>query len=97
MTKTADGRLTLSGDNSYEGKTTVTGWYLVHSSDNNLGTGHVILSGGATFATAANTLTVDNRFAIETGGATFNQAGSGHLTLSGVVAGSALLTKTGRR
>nr|WP_224742628.1 DUF4214 domain-containing protein [Stutzerimonas kunmingensis] len=53
------------------------------------------MSGGVTFATAGNILTVNNTFAIETGGATFNQTGSGHLTLSNQVSGDGLLTKAG--
>ncbi|NLQ17935.1 DUF4347 domain-containing protein [Marinomonas sp. M1K-6] len=96
LAKTGDGKLTLSSSsNSYSGTTEVTGGTLSISSDANLGGDDVILRGGANFITVNNVLTVDNNFAIETGGATFNQTGSGHLTLSGQIAGDGKLIKAG--
>ncbi|WP_157959132.1 cadherin domain-containing protein, partial [Marinomonas shanghaiensis] len=99
LNKTGAGTLVLSGTNNSgnAGLDTIraTAGTLQISDDDNLGTGNVILSGGATFATANIVLEVDNTFAIETGGATFNQTGIGHLTLSGAVEGDSLLTKSG--
>jgi len=104
LTKTGAGTLILGGtNNTATGGDTGTGLNTIVASDGrlqistdtNLGTDGVTLSGGVTFATAANILTVDNGFAIETGGATFNQTGSGHLTLSNQVSGDGLLTKSG--
>ena len=99
LAKTGDGRLTLSGSNSYEGTTTVTGGTLAISAASNISTNEVFLSGDVTFATAGNTLTLGNIFTIaDDTTVTFNQTGSGHLTLSGQVAGGAvggLLIKSG--
>uniref|UniRef100_UPI003A8D4786 DUF4347 domain-containing protein n=1 Tax=Marinomonas shanghaiensis TaxID=2202418 RepID=UPI003A8D4786 len=99
LIKTGAGFLTLSGTNNAEntGLNTIeaSGGRLQISADTNLGTDGVTLSGGVIFATAGNTFTLTNTFAIEEGGASFNQTGSGHLTLSNQVAGSGLLTKTG--
>ncbi|WP_162623566.1 autotransporter-associated beta strand repeat-containing protein, partial [Marinomonas arctica] len=103
LNKTGTGTLVLSGTNNTEVKgldiISVTAGTLQISADANLGTGDVILSGGAIFDTLNNVLTaenaVDNIFSIEIGGATFNQTGSGHLELSDTVGGSGLLTKAG--
>ncbi|WP_461168456.1 DUF4347 domain-containing protein, partial [Uliginosibacterium sediminicola] len=96
LSKTGAGKLVLSGTNSGSDWTTsASGGSLEISAASNLGTGNVTLSGGVVFTTLSNTLTLNNTFAIETGGATFNQSGSGHLTLSNVVAGDGLLTKAG--
>jgi fibronectin-binding autotransporter adhesin len=104
LTKAGAGILILGGtNNTVTGGDTGTGLNTIVASDGrlqisadtNLGTDGVTLSGGVTFATAGNTFTLTNTFAIEEGGASFNQTGSGHLTLSNQVAGSGLLTKTG--
>ncbi|HRQ80266.1 MAG TPA: putative Ig domain-containing protein, partial [Azospirillaceae bacterium] len=95
LTKTGAGTLVLGGANTYDGTTTASAGTLSISAANNLGSNEVFLSGGVIFATAGNTLELANTFTINTGGATFNQTGSGHLTLSGQIAGNELVTKTG--
>jgi fibronectin-binding autotransporter adhesin len=99
LTKTGAGKLVLGGTNS----TASTGLNTIAASDGtlqisaagNLGTDGVSLSGGVMFATAGDTLTATNTFDIGTGGASFNQTGSGALTISGNVTGAGLLTKSG--
>ncbi|SNT18069.1 MULTISPECIES: autotransporter-associated beta strand repeat-containing protein, partial [unclassified Azospirillum] len=99
LTKTGAGTLVLSGTNNTDGTglstITATAGTLQISSATNLGTDNVALSGGVIFATGGNTITLTNTFAIEGDGATFNQTGSGHLTLSNQVGGEGRLTKTG--
>ncbi|WP_279387970.1 choice-of-anchor U domain-containing protein [Thiobaca trueperi] len=99
LTKNGAGTLVLGGTNntSSTGLNTImaSAGRLQISAATNLGTDGVTLSGGVTFATAGNTLTATNTFAIDTGGAFFNQTGGGHLTLSNQVSGDGLLTKTG--
>ncbi len=99
LTKNGAGTLVLGGTNntSSTGLNTImaSAGRLQISAATNLGTDGVTLSGGVTFATAGNTLTAANTFAIDTGGAFFNQTGGGHLTLSNQVSGDGLLTKTG--
>ncbi len=90
LIKQGNGVLTLAGDNSYSGTTTVSAGTLSIGGDANLGTGDLTLAGSTLDITG--TTTVDNAIAF-TGNSTIDNSNA--VTLSGAISGAYDLTKTG--
>ena len=92
LVKGGDGRLVLSGTNTYSGGTRVTGGTLSISSDQNLGAvaGTLALDGGTLQTTAAVTtmraITIENAARFQT---------DADFTATGVISGTGGLAKTG--
>ncbi len=93
LVKRGDGRLVLSGANTYSGGTTVTGGTLSISSDQHLGaaSGVLTLDGG----TLQNTAAVTTARAITIGNAGGGFQTDTDLTSTGVISGAGSVTKTG--
>ncbi len=90
--KTGVGKVTLSGINSFAGKTTVAGGTLAISSDSNLGSAAVVLNAGVTLQVTGST-TIDNAFTLAGNSAVQTDANT---SFSGLLSGGAVtLTKTG--
>ena len=91
---TAGSTLTLSGTNTYSGGTNLNGGTVIISSDANLGnaSGALNFIGISTLETAAALTSA--RSVVLTAAGTFNSNGY-NSTLSGVISGTAGLTKTG--
>jgi len=102
LVKAGTGTLTLTGTNTYTGATYVNGGKLAITANNQLGaeaTGASVTLYGGILATTGS-FTLDNaganKRAINTGaGGGGIEVGSGTLTVSGVVGGSGILTKSG--
>ncbi|PPC75908.1 hypothetical protein C4K68_18110, partial [Pokkaliibacter plantistimulans] len=90
--KIGTGTLTLSGSNSYGGITSVVAGTLSITDDSNLGSGTVYLNRTTLIITGADS-TIDNALSINGTGSTIDNANS--ITLSGSIAGTGSLIKTG--
>ncbi len=90
LIKQGNGVLTLAGNNSYSGTTTVSAGTLSIGDDANLGTGDLALAGSTLAITGATT--IDNAIAL-TGNSTIDNSDAA--TLSGAISGTYALTKTG--
>ncbi|WP_448474141.1 autotransporter-associated beta strand repeat-containing protein [Martelella sp. FLE1502] len=89
--KTGDGKLVLSGTNTYSGDTTVSAGTLSIADDSNLGsnaTGNLTLA-GATLDVSGTTGTA-RMVTLGTGGGTISVASAQTLTATGVISGSSL-------
>ncbi|PYF83297.1 VCBS repeat-containing protein/autotransporter-associated beta strand protein [Marinomonas alcarazii] len=93
LSKIGTGTLTLSGDNTYSGNTTVSGGTLSVATDSNLGSGALTLNSG-TLSVTGNGATIDNAITLVNSGALNLDAGIA-ATFSGAVSGSGALLKTG--
>ena len=95
--KTGAGTLTFAGANSYGGGTLLNEGTLSVSSDQNLGdsSGALTLANNSTLETTA-TLSSSRNMTLNVGGGTFQVDTAGNTTtLSGILGGGGLLTKTG--
>ncbi|ULB12071.1 autotransporter-associated beta strand repeat-containing protein (plasmid) [Cereibacter azotoformans] len=95
LTKTGDGRLELTGTNSYSGGTSVTGGTLAIASDAALGAaeGDLTLDGGTLEATG--NMTLARTLLVGEAGGTLEVGGSRTVRATGILAGSGDLAKTG--
>lgn len=91
LVKTGPGSLRLTQANSFDGGVTVAGGALVIAADGALGTGDVTLSGGALQAEGAPR-TVASRVWLASNS---SLSGTQRLTLTGTLAGSGALSKSG--
>ena len=86
--------LTLTGDNTYSGGTTLAAGTLGLGQDNALGTGTLTVAGDATITSTDDDRSVANAVTLDTGH-TLSVGGDHDLLLRGIVAGDGSLTKTG--
>jgi fibronectin-binding autotransporter adhesin len=101
LTQSGNGKLILSGANTYNGATTITAGTFSISADNNLGTapgspttGQLTFNGG-TLATTANFTLDANRGIAFSSAATIDTSANTTLTYNGIMAGTNTLTKAG--
>jgi outer membrane autotransporter protein len=90
LTKIGAGTLTLSGNNSYSGGTSILGGAIRVSSDINLGTGNINISNNGELLTTGAAFISGKTIALGAGGGTLASANSTTATYGGVVSGSQL-------
>ncbi|MBC2600809.1 autotransporter domain-containing protein [Puniceicoccus vermicola] len=95
LEKYGPGTLVLSGTNTYQGGTLVSGGTLQVSADENLGdaSGELILDGGTLRTTES--FTTDRETTLESGDGTFRTNNGTKLTHTGTISGDGALIKTG--
>ncbi len=92
LDKTGAGTLTLTGDNTYSGGTTLAEGTLNLGDNNALGTGSLALEDGTILQAGINGLAVTNRVSLN-GNDTYDSNGNGS-ALSGVISGTGSLAVT---
>ena len=92
ITKTGSGNLVLNGASDYSGGSSITAGTVTVGNNTALGTALVTMANGTVLANNANNLTVGNAVTI---GNVEVATGANTFTLSGLVNGAGLLTKTG--
>jgi autotransporter-associated beta strand protein/T5SS/PEP-CTERM-associated repeat protein len=94
LSKAGSGTLTLTGNNSFSGGTTVTGG-LINFMAGNLGTGTITLNGGGLQWAAGNTSDISGQLAaIGAGGAAFDTNGN-NVSFAAALSGAGGITKAG--
>jgi autotransporter-associated beta strand protein len=93
LTQEGNGTLVLSGANSYSGGTSVQSGTVSISSDDNLGSGNLLLDGGTLQTTA--TFASNRRTTLGGRGGTFNTNSGTNFTFGGTLDGAGALTKIG--
>jgi autotransporter-associated beta strand protein len=95
MTKNGSGILTLEGNNTYSGGTTVNEGLVVFADGNNFGSGDITLDGGGLRWATGNTLDISDRLnPLGAGGGIFDTNGN-DVTFASVISGAGQLTKDG--
>ena len=94
ISKAGSGALTLSGDNSYDGGTSISAGTVAVGSNNGLGAGVVTFSGAGTLQAAASTLTLGSATLTVNASTTVDTIGNS-LTINSAVGGTSGLTKVG--
>ncbi|MDO9414384.1 MAG: autotransporter domain-containing protein [Pseudolabrys sp.] len=95
LVKTGTGTMTLSGTNTYDGGTTVTGGLIAFANGGNLGSGNITLNGGGLRWASGNTTDISGRLnPIGANGATFD-TNDNDVTFATTLTGSGGLTKEG--
>ncbi len=95
LSKAGVGTLTLTGNNSYTGGTTITGGLINFNSANSFGTGLITIDGGGLQWATGNSADISSQLAaFGAGGATFDTNGN-NVTLASSLSGVGGLTKTG--
>ena len=95
LSKAGVGTLTLTGNNSYAGGTTITGGLINFNSANSFGTGLITIDGGGLQWATGNTADISSQLAaFGAGGATFDTNGN-NVTLASTLSGTGGLTKVG--
>ena len=95
LVKQGTGILTLTGNNSYGGGTTINGGLINFAAASNFGTGTITLNGGGVQWATGNTADISARFApLGANGATFDTNGN-NVVLGSALTGPGSLTKQG--
>jgi len=104
ITKAGEGTLTLTGNNTFTGTTSITEGTLVIASDTALGAtslfqsdnyGYLMLDGGTLTTTTTFTINEDRGIELGSSGGTFDTADATSLTFDSIIEGSGGLTKSG--
>ncbi|WP_156994497.1 autotransporter outer membrane beta-barrel domain-containing protein, partial [Tatumella morbirosei] len=95
MIKTGSGTLTLNGDNSYSGGTTLSGGEIDAGNSNALGSGSLAMADSTTLGFSAGDVNLANAVSLTGTGTGTLATGSHSETLSGVISGDGGLAKTG--
>jgi autotransporter-associated beta strand protein/predicted outer membrane repeat protein len=102
--KTGSGALTIYGENNYDGNTNLENGTLVITGNSALGNGALVVSGDAAnirtlrlekTASAADNLNVPTNISLQDDAALNIDINAGEATLSGIIEGSAAITKRG--
>jgi fibronectin-binding autotransporter adhesin len=94
LVKVGGGTLTLSGNNTYSGGTTVTGGLINFSALGNFGSGMITLNGGGLQWAAGNTTDISSRLVLGASGAIFDTGGN-TVALGSALTGTGGITKQG--
>jgi fibronectin-binding autotransporter adhesin len=95
LSKAGVGTLTLTGNNSYAGGTTITGGFINFNLANSFGTGLITIDGGGLQWATGNSADISSQLAaFGASGATFDTNGN-NVTLASSLSGVGGLTKTG--
>jgi fibronectin-binding autotransporter adhesin len=102
LTKSGAEVLTLTGTNTFAGKTTITAGFVAASGEAKFGANpgaftadQISLNGGGIQSNGNINFSSNRGLTLAAGGGTFNSVGSDVITLTNVVTGSGALTKTG--
>lgn len=94
LRKTSTGTLTLSGNNSYSGGTTLSQGAILVGHNNALGSGALTIGGNSSFGSTGASRTIANNISIGSG-FTGTNIGATDLELSGIISGAGALAKAG--
>jgi autotransporter-associated beta strand protein len=94
IVKQGTGTLTLTGNNTYSGGTTINAGLINFSALNNFGTGPITLAGGGLQWAAGNTTDISSRLVLGASGATFDTGGN-NVSFATPLGGTGAITKAG--